>query len=74
MNPLKLSRLIRLILAIVFQIIFSYFWLSINHLQFLHYFPDETPLGLLMWSYVYGEVVWLTCRAFPSIFNLFTFF
>ena len=52
MNPLKLSRLLRLIFAIVFQYIASRTWLDLNNQQFLHYFPDETPLGLLMWSYV----------------------
>lgn len=52
MNPLKLSRLLRLVFAIVFQYIASRTWLDLNNQQFLHYFPDETPLGLLMWSYV----------------------
>lgn len=52
MNPLKLSRLLRLVFAIVFQYVASRTWLDLNNQQFLHYFPDETPLGLLMWSYV----------------------
>ena len=52
MNPLKLSRLLRLVFAIVFQYVASRTWLDLNNQQFLHYFPDETTLGLLMWSYV----------------------
>ena len=47
-----LLRFLRLMCGLLSHISLCYIWMSLNATHFLHYFPQESSLSLLIFSYV----------------------
>ena len=52
MTQMKKSRRIQLGFGLVTYAVCSFLWFRINTLEFLHYFPYDSEVNVLMWSYV----------------------
>lgn len=49
---MKKSRRVQLGFGLVTYAVCSFLWFRINTLEFLHYFPYDSEVNVLMWSYV----------------------